>query len=103
MQPNHHIICYTARDVSPTQYRFGATWRGQDDASQTIKGTLAEAQTVLAERIERDATPVADGWFRATEFTEHSLHSWYEDETPIDVAFNVDPLGRALKSTGGKW
>lgn len=57
-KPNRHIICYTARDVSPNQYRMGATWQGQDDPSQAIRGTLAEAQAALAKRIARDAAPV---------------------------------------------
>lgn len=101
--PNRHIICYTARDVSPNQYRGGRTWQGQDDPSQAIAGTLENAETVLAGRIASDAAPVAPGMFRVTEFTNHYLHSWHEDETPVEVAFNVDPLGRALRATGGRW
>lgn len=100
---NCHIIRYTARDVSPTQYRFGATWQSQDAPCQAIRGTLAHAREVLAARIERDTRPVDPGTFAIIEFTDHELHSWHESETPINQQFNVDPLGRILSASGGRW
>ena len=98
--PNRHLICFTARDVSASQYRFGKTWEGQDAPEQVICGSLVEAQAILQARIASDAAPVAAGLFRNTEMTNHRLHSWYQAES---APWNVDPLGRALNATGGRW
>jgi hypothetical protein len=102
-QPNRHVICYTATDVSPKQTYFGRTWEGQDAPELAFHGTLAEAETALAARIAADTAPVATGMFRTIQKSNHRLHSWFEDEAPIEAQFNVDPLGRILRSNGGRW
>ena len=72
--PNRHVITFTCCHPSTNN---GMPFRAQ--APQTIVGTLATAQQILAAKI---ADHAADAHKFAGVCSEFGLHSWHQAPTP---------------------